>query len=75
MSLNHNHLRDRVAESKSSRASIDARRAWIIDQLAALIRRSAVPKSSETMELALDWMATHAFFRQKPSKKASDAVS
>ena len=75
MSSQCNSFRESVTKSESSHASMDTRRAWVIEQLAALIRKRGVLKSIETMELALDWMATHAFFEQKPSKKAGDAVS
>ncbi|KAI0933631.1 hypothetical protein AcW1_005407 [Taiwanofungus camphoratus] len=42
--------------------AINARRAWIIDQLAALIRNGAIPKSDEWIQLILDWLVVHGMF-------------
>ncbi|KAH9929645.1 DNA polymerase phi-domain-containing protein [Amylocystis lapponica] len=42
--------------------AINARRAWIIDQLAALIRNGAIPKSDDWIQSILDWLAVHGLF-------------
>jgi hypothetical protein len=55
---------------------IEARRAWVIDQLAALIRSGSIPKSDEWVLSVLNWLTIHGLFEiQKASKKSPyDAV-
>ena len=45
--------------------AINARRAWIIDQLAALIRNGAIPKSDDWVQSILDWFVVHGIFLVK----------
>ncbi|KAH9857639.1 DNA polymerase phi-domain-containing protein [Lenzites betulinus] len=60
------YLLAQVDEEPSS-ASADAhalntRRAWIIEQLAALVRNGAIPKSDAWIQTILDWLAVHGFY-------------
>lgn len=41
---------------------MNSRRAWIIDQLAALVRNGAIPKSDDWVQSILDWLAVHGLF-------------
>ncbi|KAF8894690.1 hypothetical protein BD779DRAFT_1609359 [Infundibulicybe gibba] len=51
--------------------SINTRRAWIIDQLASLIRNGSIPKNDEWIQLILDWFVVHGLFTiQKKSSKS-----
>ncbi|PCH38454.1 hypothetical protein WOLCODRAFT_115513 [Wolfiporia cocos MD-104 SS10] len=55
--------------------AINARRAWIIEQLAALIRNGAIPKSDEWVQSVLDWFTVHGLFIiKKKSEKSSIAA-
>ncbi|KAI0648248.1 DNA polymerase phi-domain-containing protein [Trametes meyenii] len=52
-------------EQSSQTADIQAlntRRVWIIEQLAALIRNGAIPKSDAWIQTILDWLAVHGLF-------------
>ena len=50
---------------------VNARRAWIVDQLAALIRNGAIPKDDQWVQTILDWFAVHGLFTiKKKSDKA-----
>ena len=56
---------------------IAARRSWIIEQLAILLRRGTVPKDEECTVTIIHWLTTHAFFSitKKDSKSSNTAVS
>lgn len=56
---------------------VDSRRTWIADQLAALVRNGAVPKSDAWVLRALEWLIVHGLFsiRKKSSKSPVKAVS
>lgn len=41
---------------------MNARRAWIIDQLVALIRNGAIPKGDDWVQSILDWLVVHGLF-------------
>ncbi|KAI0806965.1 DNA polymerase phi-domain-containing protein [Fomes fomentarius] len=63
------YLLKQVDEEPSASANADAdiqgvntRRAWIIDQLSALVRNGAVPKSDTWIQTILDWLAVHGLF-------------
>ncbi|OBZ75369.1 DNA polymerase V, partial [Grifola frondosa] len=73
------HLLEQVDEEPSAASDIqalNARRAWIIDQLAALVRNGAIPKSDAWIESVLDWLAVHGIFliTKKSEKSAIRAV-
>ncbi|GBE82630.1 hypothetical protein SCP_0410150 [Sparassis crispa] len=52
--------------------ALNARRAWIIDQLAALVRHGAIPKSDEWIQSILDWFVVHGLFIvSKKSEKST----
>ncbi|EJD05959.1 uncharacterized protein FOMMEDRAFT_104342 [Fomitiporia mediterranea MF3/22] len=63
-------------EQGDSFASVDARRAWIIEQLAALLRKASIPKTDDSIQLILTWLTTHAFFKvvKKSSKSSNTAL-
>ena len=56
--------------------ALNARRAWIVDQLAALIRNGAIPKDDRWVQTILDWFAVHGLFaiRKKSEKARFSAV-
>lgn len=56
---------------------MNTRRAWIIEQLAALVRNGAIPKSDAWIQTILDWLAVHGLFivAKKAEKSAISAVS
>ncbi|KAI0637371.1 DNA polymerase phi-domain-containing protein [Trametes polyzona] len=61
-----NYLLKQVDEEPSSEPSdiqaLNTRRAWVIEQLAALIRNGAIPKSDAWIQTILDWLAVHGLF-------------
>ncbi|KAL5490426.1 POL5 [Sanghuangporus weigelae] len=59
-----------------SPASIDSRRMWVIDQLSTLIRKGSIPKTDEDIQIALEWLATHGFFKvvKTSSNSENDAL-
>ncbi|KAF9815443.1 hypothetical protein IEO21_04614 [Rhodonia placenta] len=66
-----NYLLEQIND-ESALADIQAlngRRAWILDQLSALIRNGAIPKSDGWVQLVLDWLVVHGLF---VAKKKSD---
>lgn len=56
--------------------AVNARRTWIIDQLAALIRNGAIPKSDDWIQSILDWFVLHGIFvlEKKSAKSPIKAV-
>ena len=56
---------------------MNTRRAWVIEQLSALIRNGAIPKSDAWIQTILDWLAVHGLFiiAKKSEKAAITAVS
>lgn len=57
--------------------ALNTRRAWVIEQLASLIRNGAIPKSDAWIQTILDWLAVHGLFivSKKSEKSAILAVS
>ncbi|KAJ7489850.1 DNA polymerase phi-domain-containing protein [Mycena galericulata] len=51
--------------------AINSRRAWIIDQLYALIRNGAVPKEDTWMMTILDWLTVNGLFVVKKKSEKS----
>lgn len=52
--------------------ALNARRGWIVDQLAALIRNGAIPKDDQWVQTVLDWFVVHGLFAiKKKSEKSS----
>ncbi|KAJ6496539.1 DNA polymerase phi-domain-containing protein [Mycena vitilis] len=51
--------------------TINSRRAWIIDQLSALIRNGAVPKDDSWIMSILDWIALNGLFVVKKKSEKS----
>ncbi|TFK46446.1 hypothetical protein OE88DRAFT_1667862 [Heliocybe sulcata] len=65
------HLLEQVDEEVTERTDIqalNARRSWIIDQLAALVRNGAIPKQDDWISAVLEWLTVHGLFEVK--KKA-----
>ncbi|KAF8274212.1 DNA polymerase phi-domain-containing protein [Lactarius quietus] len=48
--------------TKSNVQLINARRSWIVDQFAALIRNGAIPKDDGWVQQILDWLTVHGIF-------------
>ncbi|KDQ59553.1 hypothetical protein JAAARDRAFT_127225 [Jaapia argillacea MUCL 33604] len=59
-------------DSRTDMQVVNSRRAWIVDQLAALIRNGAIPKSDDWIQLILDWLVVHGLFVVK--KKSSKSI-
>lgn len=57
--------------------AINTHRAWIIEQLGALIRSGTIPKNDEWVQSILDWLVIHGLFtiRKKSEKSPFIAVS
>ena len=51
-----------LPSAESDIQALNTRRAWIIDQLSALVRNGAVPKSDAWIQTILDWLAVHGPF-------------
>ncbi|KII88994.1 hypothetical protein PLICRDRAFT_108863 [Plicaturopsis crispa FD-325 SS-3] len=52
--------------------TINARRAWVLDQLAALVRNTSIPKSDAWIQSILDWLVVNGLFAvKKASSKSS----
>ncbi|KAM5542581.1 hypothetical protein V8D89_003542 [Ganoderma adspersum] len=56
--------------------AVNTRRAWIIEQLAALVRNGAIPKSDAWMQTILDWLVVHGLFiiAKKAERSAISAL-
>ncbi|KAG9226432.1 hypothetical protein CCMSSC00406_0003311 [Pleurotus cornucopiae] len=50
----------------------DARRSWVIDQIAALVRNGSVPKNDKWVQDILDWLVVNGLFVYK---KATDKTA
>ncbi|THG98713.1 hypothetical protein EW026_g3515 [Hermanssonia centrifuga] len=55
-------VNDEQASQTTDIQALNARRAWIVDQLAALIRNGAVPKDDKWIQTVLDWFVIHGLF-------------
>ena len=55
--------------------ALNARRAWIVEQLAALIRNGAIPKADAWVQTVLDWFATHGLFMIKKKSEKSKLLA
>ncbi|KAI0263807.1 DNA polymerase phi-domain-containing protein [Gloeopeniophorella convolvens] len=74
------HLLAQVDEDSSSAQPdiqvINARRAWIVEQFAALVRHGAIPKDDGWVQVILDWLVVHGIFivKKKSPKSPFSAV-
>lgn len=73
------HLLGQADAGPGSRQSdnqvIDARRSWIIEQFAALVRKGTIPRSDEWVQVILEWFVVHGTFTiKKKSQKSSISV-
>ncbi|EJF62593.1 hypothetical protein DICSQDRAFT_135562 [Dichomitus squalens LYAD-421 SS1] len=64
------------ADAETDIQAVNTRRAWVIDQLAALVRNGAIPKSDAWIQTILDWLAVHGLFiiAKKSEKSAISAL-
>jgi hypothetical protein len=67
---------DNSLRARSDTQVIDARRSWIIEQFAALIRKGTTPKGNEWVQAILDWFIVHGIFtiKKKSHKSSISAV-
>lgn len=58
------------------RSSLESQRAWIVEQMSALLKKGSIPKSEETTTHILLWLATNAMFtvNKSPKKTENPAV-
>ncbi|KAI9056874.1 hypothetical protein FKP32DRAFT_1598752 [Trametes sanguinea] len=59
---------DEASSESTDIQALNTRRAWVIEQLAALIRNGAIPKDDAWIQTILDWLVVHGLFI--PTKKA-----
>lgn len=64
-----------VPSADSDIQALNTRRAWIIDQLSALVRNGAVPKSDAWIQTILDWLAVHGLFVIVAKKKTDKGAA
>ena len=60
----------RLAYSSIDSAALNTQRVWAIDQLAALIKNTAVPRDDSLIELILELFVVHGFFTVSKSSKS-----
>jgi hypothetical protein len=62
---------------RSDIQALNSRRAWIIEQLTALIRNGAIPKTDSWILRILDWLIVHGLFviKMKSDQSTIEAVS
>ncbi|KAL1715196.1 DNA polymerase phi-domain-containing protein [Schizophyllum commune] len=66
------HLLEQVNPSdKSDVQAVNSTRAWIIEQLASLIRNGAIPKDEQWIQTILDWFTVHGLFTIKKKTEKS----
>ncbi|KAL1709805.1 DNA polymerase phi-domain-containing protein, partial [Schizophyllum commune] len=71
------HLLEQVNPSdnnafRSDVQAVNSTRAWIIEQLASLIRNGAIPKDEQWIQTILDWFTVHGLFTiKKKTEKSS----
>ncbi|THH32974.1 hypothetical protein EUX98_g1203 [Antrodiella citrinella] len=56
-------------------SAINARRLWIVDQMAALLRNGAIPKTGPWVQQVLDWLVTHGLFTVRKKSAKSNLVA
>ncbi|TCD65622.1 hypothetical protein EIP91_002427 [Steccherinum ochraceum] len=63
-------VNDKDGSSADDIPAINARRIWIVDQLAALLRNGAIPKDDTWVQGILDWLTVHSLciVRKKSEK-------
>ncbi|OCH90301.1 hypothetical protein OBBRIDRAFT_887807 [Obba rivulosa] len=62
---------DQQDSEKSDIQAVNARRAWVIDQLTALVRNGAIPKDDTWIRSILDWFVLHGLFIAKKKSEKS----
>ena len=56
---------------RSDVQAVNSTRAWIIEQLASLIRNGAIPKDEQWIQTILDWFTVHCLFTIKKKTEKS----
>lgn len=66
-----------LSSSREDIQVVNSRRGWIIEQLAALVRNGAIPKTDEWLQIVLDWLVVQGMFivKKKSEKIPILAVS
>lgn len=65
------HVASLTAILRTDVEALNARRAWIIEQLATLIRNGAIPKDDQWIKNILDWFIVHGLFVIKKRSEKS----
>ncbi|EIN07831.1 hypothetical protein PUNSTDRAFT_70289 [Punctularia strigosozonata HHB-11173 SS5] len=60
-----------TAGEESDFQALNGRRSWVIDQLAALIRNGAIPKTDSWVVRILNWLIVHGLFVLKKNSEKS----
>ena len=74
----HEARNDEISRNgENADPSVHARRTWIIEQLAVLLRNNSIPQSDDWILTALNVMVTYAYFNviKKSKKSVNNAVS
>lgn len=58
-------------EDGTDESALAARQRWIIDQLPALVRNTAIPRSDEWIKTVLDWLLVNGLFMVKKASPKS----
>ncbi|KAG6331293.1 hypothetical protein ID866_7798 [Astraeus odoratus] len=58
-------------DSTEDATSVNARRIWIADQFAALVRNGSVPKSDEWLQIVLEWYVVNGLFKMRKKSQSS----
>ncbi|EMD34453.1 hypothetical protein CERSUDRAFT_55542 [Gelatoporia subvermispora B] len=66
---------DQQSPEKSDIQAVNARRAWVVDQLAALVRNGAIPKDDAWVRAILDWFVVHGLFVVKKKAEKSPVAA
>ncbi|EPQ58607.1 hypothetical protein GLOTRDRAFT_35678 [Gloeophyllum trabeum ATCC 11539] len=67
------HVNEEVTETLETDIQVvNSRRAWVVEQLSALVRNGAVPKQDDWLNTVLEWLAIHGLFE---IKKKTDKTS
>ncbi|KAJ3845276.1 DNA polymerase phi-domain-containing protein [Lentinula raphanica] len=68
------YLLKQANDTKVEIDTINARRRWIVDQLASLIRNGSISKTSDWVESVLDWFVVNGLFIVKKKSEKSHLI-
>lgn len=54
---------------------INARRIWIVEQFAALLRNGAIPKNDTWVQRVIDWLIVHGLCRVRKKTEKSNFLA